>query len=91
VSSNPGVTAIVVAVVDANALTGAPTSEFKLALSSGGLTTAVAGASLTLSTSILSGVANAVPIYTRRDSALLVAGSYTDITLETQTLIESPV
>jgi len=90
-NSDPGVDAIVVSVVDANGATGAPTTEFKLALSSGGLSSATAGAALTLSTSITSGVANAVPIYTRRDSALAVAGSYTDITLETNTLFESPV
>lgn len=91
VYADPGVDAIVVSIADADAGTGAPASEFKLALSSGGLDAAVAGASLTLSTSISGGVANAVPIYTRRDSALAVAGSYTDVTLTTQNLIESPV
>jgi len=90
-NSDPGVDAIVVSIVDADAGTGAPASEFKLALSSGGLASATAGAALTLSTSITSGVANAVPIYTRRDSALAVAGAYTDISLATQTLIETPV
>lgn len=90
-STNPGVTAIAVSIADADALTGAPATEFKLALTSGGLDTAVAGAALTLSTSITSGVANAVPIYTRRDSALTVAGSYTDVSLATQSLIETPV
>lgn len=90
-NSSPGVDAIVISIADSDALTGAPASEFKLALSSGGLDTATAGASLTLSTSITSGVANAVPIYTRRDSALAVAGSYTDVSLTTQTLLETPV
>jgi hypothetical protein len=89
--SDPGVDAIVVSIVDADAGTGAPATEFKLALSSGGLASAIAGDPLTLSTSITSGVANAVPIYTRRDSALAVAGAYTDISLSTQTLIETPV
>jgi len=91
VQSDPGVTAISVSIADADAGTGAPASEFKLALSAGGLDTATAGAALTLSTSITSGVANAVPIYTRRDSVLAVAGSYTDVSLTTQTLIETPV
>jgi len=90
-NSDPGVDAIVVSIVDANAGTGAPATEFKLALSSGGLTSATAGAALTLSASITSGVANAVPIYTRRDSALAVAGSYTDISIETNELLEGPV
>jgi hypothetical protein len=90
-TSDPGVDAVVVSVVDANSGTGAPATEFKLALSSGGLATATAGAALTLSATILSGAANCVPIYTRRDSALAVAGSYTDITLETNNLTETPV
>lgn len=91
VQANPGVTAIAVSIADANTATGAPASEFKLALTAGGLATATAGAALTLSTTINSGVANAVPVFTRRDSALAVAGSYTDISLTTQTLIETPV
>ena len=91
VEANPGVTAIAVSIVDADAGTGAPATEFKLALSAGGLDTATAGAALTLSTSITSGAATAVPIYTRRESVLAVAGAYTDISLTTQTLLETPV
>jgi hypothetical protein len=90
-SSDPGTDPIIVDIVDANAGTGAPDTQFKLALSSGGLASATAGASLTLSHTILSGVANAVPVYTRRTSALTTSGSYTDITLETNTVIETPV
>lgn len=90
VNADPGVAPISVSISDADAGTGAPATEFKLALSSGGLDTATAGAALELSTSITSGVANAVPIYTRRDSVLAVAGSYTDLTLTTQTLLETP-
>lgn len=90
-ASNPGVTAIQVSVVDAASGSGAPATEFKLALSSGGLATAVAGDPLTLSTAVNSGVANAVPIYTRRTSALTVAGSYTDVSLQTQTLQETAI
>lgn len=89
--SDPGVDPIVISVVDANAGTGAPASEFKLALSSGGLASAVAGDPLTLSHTILSGTANAVPIYTRRASALTVAGAYSDVSLQTNSLTESPV
>lgn len=89
--SAPGVDPIVISVVDADAGTGAPATEFKLALSSGGLDSATAGASLSLSHTVLSGVANAVPIYTRRVSALSVPGTYTDITLQTNDVIETPV
>ena len=88
---NPGVDQIVLSIVDANNTTGSPASEFKLALSSAALASAVAGASLNLGLTVNSGTANAVPIFTRRNSVLAVAGTYTDITLQTNVLIESPV
>lgn len=91
VSANPGVTAISISIVDANAGTGSPASEIKLALSSGGLAGATGGAALTLSHTVTSGVANAVPIFTRRASALVVAGTHTDLSLATQSLVELPV
>jgi hypothetical protein len=90
-ASNPGTDPVVVSVVDANAGTGAPASEFKLALSSGGLAGATPGAPLILSATLLSGVANAVPIYTRRVSALNVSANYLDISLDTNAITESPV
>lgn len=88
---SPGVNQIVLSVIDANNTTGSPTTEFKLALSSGALATATAGASLNLGLTVNSGAANAVPVFTRRNSVLAVAGTYTDITLETNVLIESPI
>lgn len=91
VDASPGVTPIQISVSDSASGSGAPASEIKLATSAPGLATAVAGAALGLTTSISSGVANAVPIHVRRDSALTVAGSYTDISLVTQTLIETPL
>lgn len=90
-ASNPGVDAITVTPVDANAGTGAPATEFKLALSSGGLAGATAGAALILSATITGGVANAIPIYTRRDSVLTTPGNYTDITLESNSVVEVPI
>ena len=89
--SSPGVDPITISIADADAGTGAPATEFKLALSAGGLATATPGAALSLSATINSGVANAVPIYTRRDSVLTVAGSYTDLSLQTNSLTEAPV
>ena len=91
VTSNPGVDSIVVSIVDSNAGSGAPASEFKLALSSGALDGAVAGNPLTLTATLNSGVSNAIPIYTRRTSALTVAANHSDISLATQDLTESPV
>lgn len=89
--TSPGTNPVIISLVDAAGGSGAPVGEFKLALSSGGLASATAGAALTLSHTINSGVANAVPIYTRRDSVLTVAGTYTDISLQTNSLVETPV
>lgn len=89
-ASNPGVDPIVVSIVDADPGTGAPASEFRLALSSGGLASATPGDPLTLSHTLLSGTGNAVPIYTRRTSALTVPGAYTDLSLQTNSVTEGP-
>ena len=91
VSSDPGVDPVVVSVADSAGGSGAPATEFKLALSSGGLASAVAGDPLSLSHTLLSGVANAIPIYTRRDSALVVVGAYSDISLQVVNPYETPV
>jgi hypothetical protein len=89
VSSDPGVDPVVVSIVDADAGTGAPATEFKLALTSGALGSAVAGDPLSLSATLPSGVSNAIPIYTRRASALTTPGTYSDITLTIVNPIES--
>lgn len=56
-------------------------TEIKLALSSGGLASAVAGASLVLGTEIEGGSANALPIYLRIDDATAVLGSVSELQL----------
>ncbi len=90
VNADPGVTGIIVSIADSNGGTGAPATELRLSLSP--ITGAeTPGASLTLSHTVLSGVANAVRIYTRRTSALSTVGAYTDLSLTTQELIENPV
>lgn len=90
VTANPGVTAIEVSIADADGGSGTPATEFRLSLSA--ITGAeTPGAALTLSTSVQSGVANAVPIHTRRTGSVSVAGNYSDISITTQNLRESPV
>jgi hypothetical protein len=89
--TDPGTDPVVISIVDADASTGTPASEIKLALSSGGLDGATGGASLTLSHTILSGAGNAVPIYTRRTSALTTLGNYDDLTLTAAGVLEFPV
>ena len=89
--TSPGTNPIIISVVDAASGSGAPATEFKLGLSTGARDGATPGAALTLSHTINSGVGNAVPIYTRRDSVLTVAGTYTDLSLQTNSLVETPV
>lgn len=91
VTANPGIDPVIVSIDDAAGGSGAPATEFKLALSAGGLSSAVAGASLSLSATLTGGVANAVPIYTQRSSALTVVGDYTDISLVSNHLTETPL
>lgn len=90
-SVNPGTDPVVLSVVDAASGSGSPATEFKLSLSNGGLSGATAGASLSLSHTLLSGVANAVPIHVRRTSALNVAGGYADVSMQMLAVTESPV
>lgn len=87
-ASDPGVDDVVVSIADSAAASGVEAEHIKLALSSGGLDTAVAGDPLTIGTEILSGVVNAVAVHVRVDTPALASGTYTDIELRTNTLIE---
>lgn len=87
-TSDPGVDDILVNILDANPAAGVEVENIKLALSSGGLATAVAGDPLNLGPEILGGIANAIPIYVRSDTPA-IATSNTDITLETNDLTET--
>lgn len=80
-NSNPGVDNIVISVVSAG--TGEPTTAVKLATTQAGLADAVAGASLTVGLSMLSGVANAFTFWAQYDDAVLVAGTYANLSLQT--------
>lgn len=52
-----------------------PITEIKLASTSGGLDTAVAGDPLILDTTVDSGVANALPVYIRRTNTITTVGN----------------
>ena len=87
---SPGVNPVVVSIVDADAGSGAPATEFRLSLSA--ITGAeTPGASLNLSHTLTSGVGNAIPIYTRRDSVLTTAGAYTDVSIQVVDVNETAV
>ena len=66
-------------------------TEFKLALSSGGLGTAVAGDPLDVGTQITGGTTNAVPIYVRIDDTTASINSGSDIRSITNTVLETPI
>lgn len=95
-ASGPGTTPISVTPTVVGSGPGPAITEIKLALSSGGLASAVAGAALEIGTTVNSGVANAVPIYVRWTSVTSAVGMYPDslvpnsgIVLNTQTLAET--
>ena len=87
-TSDPGVDQISVGIVDANVASGIEATNIKLALTSGGLAGAVAGANLDVGTQINGGVGNAVAVYVRSDTPVL-AVTDTDITLETNNITET--
>ncbi len=87
--SDPGVDALQVTVVDADGGSGVAASEVKLALSFAGLAGATGGAALSIGPTILSGAANAVPVFVRLGSALTAEGNYDDISLRLSGWVES--
>lgn len=87
--SDPGVDPVRVTIFDANVASGIESSAIKLALSSGGLDTAVAGDPITLGTTLLSGSGNAVAVYVRTDSGLSEPGTYSDLSLRVEGVVET--
>lgn len=90
-TSNPGVADIVISVTDSNGATGQTAGAVKLATTQAGLSSAVAGASLTVGTTLNSGVSNALSFWVQLDDVAAVVGSYTDLGLTTNALNEDPV
>lgn len=89
--SNPGVASIVLNVDDVAVGSGVNAAHVKLALTAGGLDTAVAGAPLDLGVQRLSGAGNSLAVHVRVDTPALASGVYTDLTLRTNSLIETSV
>ncbi|RBP74114.1 hypothetical protein DET64_105240 [Marinobacter nauticus] len=88
-ASNPGVDNILISVADSNPVGGQGVGAIKLAASSAGLDSAVAGAALDLGSEILSGASNAVEVHVRVEATDLTEGTYTDLSLQTNNLVES--
>ncbi len=89
--ADPGVDPLEVSIVDAAGGSGVAASEVRLASSFAGLATATGGAPLGIGTTILSGAANAVPVFVRLASALTAEGAYDDISLQVADWLESEV
>jgi hypothetical protein len=90
-AASPGVTALEIDIADANPGSGPETSWVKLALTQGGLSTAVAGASLSVGTTILGGAASAVPFWVRIGNTLSGVTSSIDLSLAITGVKEFPV
>ena len=88
-ASDPGTDPVAVTPTDADTGTGAPASTLTLALSAGGLDSATPGAALTVGTVLNSGTAGAVAIYVRTTPGALGVGSYADLSLRTNNVVES--
>lgn len=86
-ASNPGTDAISVMPQDSNGATGLEVANLKLALTYAGLAGAVAGAAVSVGTSRVSG--SSVAIYVRLTTGAEAVGSYTDLSLKTNALLES--
>jgi len=88
-SSDPGADALVLEIFDTDAGSGAPATALKLATSAAGLNTATAGASLALGSTILSGAANAVPVFARADAGSATPVTYTDLQVRVMGALET--
>jgi hypothetical protein len=79
-TTDPDVAELQVSIV--NSGTGEPASAVKLALTEGGLASAVAGDPLDIGVSLDSGVANALSIWIQVDDSTDTLGAYTNLTLK---------
>lgn len=87
--TNSGVAAITVSPVDAASGSGSPVGDVKLALTAGGLATAVGGAALALPAPIQGGRAHAVEIFVQVTDSTHAAGVKLDLSLTTNPLKQS--
>lgn len=87
--SDPGVDQITVGIVDAAPGSGHPASDVTLALTQGGLDTAVPGDPLDLGVEIQSGVGNAVSFWIGIEDSTGVIGTSTELQVTSVTLREA--
>lgn len=90
-ASAPGADPIVLSLTDAASGSGVEAAHLRLATSQAGLAAATPGAALSLSHTLLSGVANAVAVWVRIDTPALADGAYEDVSFHTNSLVETNV
>lgn len=91
-TSDPGVADIEISIADSDGGgSGNADTACKLATSQGGLAAAVAGDPLAIGPTLTSGVGNATTFWLRVTNAQATVGVYTDLSLETNGLTETPV
>lgn len=86
---SPGTNQITVSPVDAVAGSGAEAAQIKLALTAGGLDTAVGGAALSIGAELTSGTGGAVAIFVRTEEGSQAVGTSADLQLTTNAVVES--
>ena len=87
--NNPGINPVQVTVADSAGGSGVEVANVKMALSFAGLDTATGGAALSVGTSVLSGVVNAVAVFVRITSVITTPGNYDDASVQVLDWVES--
>lgn len=90
-ASNPGVDNIVLSVVDADTTAGHAADEVTLATTAADLGTNTAGASLSLGTTLYSGVSRAQPIHVRVVNAVTEVSVSTELSVQVVATTDSAV
>ena len=87
--SDPGVDPVTIGITDADSGSGSPAGDVRLALTSGGLDTAVGGDPLVLPETIAGGVAASVAVHIRVLDSTHASGVHNDLSLITNALREA--
>ncbi|AMO36749.1 hypothetical protein [Thauera humireducens] len=85
----PGSNQITIAPADGGPGSGADVSQVKLALTAGGLDTAVGGAAISVGTELSSGAANKITVFVRTEQGSQPVGLADDLFLTTNAVVES--
>jgi hypothetical protein len=88
-ATGPGVNNITVAVYDSATGSGHPTTDVKMATTTGGL--GAGTQSLTIGTALYGGTAGAYEFYAKVTDSLGGAGASTELTIETPNLVETSI